>query len=625
MTAAHSLSETLAELAPRYRVIAELGRGQMGVVYRAAQLALSREVALKLPNMEDGDGAARFLRESRLLASLSHPNLVRVLDAGLASGRPYLVLELVVGQPLSALLRARGTLPAPEAVGLVCQVAEGLAEAHRAGIVHRDVKPENILVTTAGVAKLADFGLARPVEGDGGGLTMPGLLLGTPNYLAPEVVLGDAPAPSSDLYALGVVLFELLAGRPPFAGGSLRELLAKQVGEPPPRLARFADDVPEEVERTMCHLLAKTPVGRPAGAIEAAQELRAALGLSASVSALALPALPPPEASSGGPSRPRTTRRATVTRPAVPPPPAAAARSRAPVWITSLALAAVLATLAWRPRATVPVPAEASPSAAPASLWAALKPLPPDRDGRERWLAAVDGAEMVRVPAGPFPRGTTERGKDAQPVRTLTLSGFYVDRFEVTNLLYDKFCRATGHPPRGRHAGERAALDRDDCPVIEVTWQDAADYARWAGKRLPTEAEWEKAARGPRGLRFPWGDRIEGLPPHGNVADALSATPDGYLFTAPVGKFPLGASPYGAQDMAGNVWEWCADWYGEGYYATCPATDPPGPDAGTLRVTRGGSFMTYLPLDVLCAKRRASPPTTREPDQGFRCARPEGQ
>ena len=613
--------DVLAALAGRYRVTGELGRGQMGVVYRAVQLALNREVAVKLPTVEDQEGVERFLRESRLLASLSHPNLVHVLDADLAAGRPYLVLELVVGRSLQNELAYAGMLPVAKAVSLVCQIAEGLSSAHAAGIVHRDVKIANVMVTAEGVAKLADFGLARALAPDAAGLTGTGTLLGTPAYLAPEVCRGLPASPASDLYALGVVLFELIAGRLPFTAGTPGEMLAKHIHDAPPRLARYGEEVPEELEAVHARLMAKDPLKRPAGAAEAAGELRAALGFSASVTAVNIPSLPPPL------PRPTPRSRGTGRKISV----AAPASGASPVrWVAAGALAALVlaAPLFWlalrsRNDISMHIELQNQESGSKASDWAILRALAPDATGRERWLSAVDEAEMVRVPAGTFVRGTLEMGKDARPVRKLTLSGFYIDRFEVTNQLYDKFCRKTGHAPPERHAGEQAVLDRSDHPVVGVTWQDAADYARWAGKRLPTEAEWEKAARGPDGRRFPWGDEAVGKPVRCNLADGFAGDPDGYQYTAPGGKFPLGVSFYGAHDMAGNVWEWCSDWYDESYYPVAPERDPAGPERGRLHVSRGGSFMTYMPHDLLAGKRRGAPPNVREPDQGFRCARPE--
>ena len=620
-------------LVARYRVIEELGRGQMGVVYRAVQTALDREVAIKFPTVESAVGGERFLREARTLARLSHQNLVRVIDADLDGGRPFLVLEFVMGWSLMEYRERRETLPVAEAVGLVCQVLDGLAVAHAAGIVHRDIKSGNVLVSSDGVAKLADFGLARGP--DAAALTQSGTLLGTPAYLAPEVAQGKPGGVAADLYAAGVMLFELITGRLPFTALSPGDIFAKHIRDAPPKLARYASDIPDGIEHAYQALLAKAPEDRPAGALEAGRMLRRAMGLSESVSALAIPALPPEMAqaavaqAAARPMRPasRPTRRVL-----------APARDRTWVWAAggfALALG-VAAPAAWfltrRPvpgpvvsATPAPLPSaviEAFPGAAArAGQWTLLVRRPPEPSGLVCWTSMTDGAQMVRVPAGPCVRGCDEAGPDEKPPRRIHVDEFWIDRFEVTNRLYDRFVAATGHAPRERHAGRVAALDGPDNPVVSVTWQDAVDYGTWAGKRLPTEAEWEKAARGPDGHRYPWGDD-EPSAKNCNMADPMNVANDGYELTSPAGRFPDGASCYGAQDMAGNVWEWCSDWYGERYYRTSPDRSPTGAPDGRWRVSRGGSYVSYEPADLLGCYRKKGEPTARHLDQGFRCARP---
>lgn len=623
----------------RYRVLDELGRGQMGVVYRAVQTALNREVAVKFPLIETQQAADRFLREARMLAGLTHPNLVRVIDANLDGGRPFLVLEFVTGWSLMDYRERQETLSVPEAVGLVCQVLDGLHAAHSAGIVHRDVKSGNVLIAQDGVAKLADFGLAR--AHDATSLTAAGMLLGTPAYLSPEVAAGQAAGPGADLYAIGVMLFELITGRLPFTAYSAGDILAKHVHEAPPKLARFASDIPDALEEVFQRLMAKRPEQRPASALEAGRALRQAMGLSQSVSALHIPTLPPEPAAPALP-QPAGQRR-TGSRPVAVP---VRAQPRTWTWglggfVLAVAVALPVARLATHggpgaplsspspghAGASSPTPSpgtriEAFPGAAArASAWTALTPSEPDPRGVERWIAQTDGAPMVRVPAGPSVRGSTDIGPDELPVRTIHVDEFWIDAYEVTNRLYDRFVRESSHAARERHP-KQPELDLPDHPVISVTWQDAVDYCLWAGKRLPTEAEWEKAARGPEGRRYPWGNDEPGTPPQANFADPMALLQDGFELTAPVGRFPAGASFYGAYDMAGNVWEWCSDWYGDTYYATSPDRNPPGAESGRWRASRGGSHMTYMPSDMNCSYRKRGEPTARHLDQGFRCVRP---
>jgi formylglycine-generating enzyme required for sulfatase activity len=245
-----------------------------------------------------------------------------------------------------------------------------------------------------------------------------------------------------------------------------------------------------------------------------------------------------------------------------------------------------------------------------------------------------DGAVMVHVPAGTFWMGSDEGDSDAyddeRPQHEVRLNAFWIDRTEVTNAQYRR-CVSEGacDPPRGSSSYTRdsyyGVTEFDDHPVIYVDWEQANAYCTWAGKRLPTEAEWEKAARGTDKRIYPWGNEFDGS--LANFCDVncgfdhnADEWDDGYTDTAPVGNYPGNASPYGALDMAGNVWEWVADWHAGDYYATSPDRNPQGPDSGEWRVLRGGSWLD-LQGGVRAAARDLGGPSGSSDDLGFRCAR----
>jgi serine/threonine-protein kinase len=243
-----------------------------------------------------------------------------------------------------------------------------------------------------------------------------------------------------------------------------------------------------------------------------------------------------------------------------------------------------------------------------------------------------DGMVMVYVPAGEFPMGTTQGFEDEQPVHTVYVDGFWIDQTEMTNEQFAAFLNEKGNQEEG--GAMWLNVNSEDClieqvggkyqpksgyanhPVVGVTWYGAAAYCEWAGARLPTEAEWEYAARGPEGRVFPWGDEFDCT-----LCNSWAEGCDGYDRTAPVGSFPGGASWCGALDMLGNVWEWVADWYGPDYYANSPSRNPTGPSSGVYRVMRGGSWFAYVhPTNNPRWYRNNDLPNLSYGYVGFRCA-----
>src|SRR4051812_31064221 len=256
-------------LAPAYEVEGELGRGGMAIVYRARDVRLKRPVAIKLLPPElafRGDIRLRFMREAETAARLSHPNIVPIYSVDERDGMVYFVMALVQGESVGDRLRRNGAFPIVEARRILREVADALAYAHANGVVHRDIKPDNVLLDAAsGRAMVTDFGIARAAsdEGDGSRLTATGAVVGTPAYMSPEQCAGDREIDGrSDLYSLGTVAYQMLTGEPPFIGGNTPAIMMKQVTEQPVPLRQRRGDVPEDLERIIMRLLAKSPTDR---------------------------------------------------------------------------------------------------------------------------------------------------------------------------------------------------------------------------------------------------------------------------------------------------------------------------------------------------------------------------
>jgi serine/threonine-protein kinase len=264
-------------IAGRYRLERRVGEGGMAEVYLAHDELLDRPVAVKVLRQalaQDRVLRERFVREAQAAARLDHPHIVGVYDLGEWGGRPFLVMEWVDGPSLASLIRERGPLPVPLACELGAQIASALAYAHARGLIHRDVKPHNILLKADGTrweAKLADFGLAKVLSATS--LTLTQEVFGTPQYVAPEVVRGERVAPAADLYSLGVVLFEMLTGQTPFAGENPAEVAFKHLSADPPPPSKFNPQVPPSLDRLVLQLLAKNPADRPSRAGEVVSAL----------------------------------------------------------------------------------------------------------------------------------------------------------------------------------------------------------------------------------------------------------------------------------------------------------------------------------------------------------------
>jgi serine/threonine protein kinase len=617
----------------KYEILEEIGRGGFAVVYKARDTTLDRVVALKVLHAHwstDPDFVTRFRQEARAVANLRHPNIVTVHEAGEAQGQLFIAMEYVPGRTLRELLEREGALPLERASTILEQVADALDYAHQQGVIHRDVKPANIMVeeTKRGQrATLMDFGLVKAMAGSTA-LTSMGTLLGSPEYMAPEQADPERVAevgPAADRYALGIVAYQMLTGRVPFPGKTPATLNAHE-HKPVPRPRSLRPELPQRAAAALLKMLAKTPGDRYPTAAAFVAALRRvtrpekeprqplpkwAWAAGAGLVALALIVLVFVLTGDRGKDREPTDTPTTAAAVAAISTPT---HTRAPQPTPTVVASTNTPTALPSPTHTrTPTPRDTpTPSDTPA----------PALDIGATMVREKDYAVMVYVPGGTFQMGSTDGDPDERPVHSVTLNSFWIDKYEITNLRFNG-CVKDGA------CGVPGCWDNSDVsvpgqPVMCVNWHNAKAYCEWAGARLPTEAEWEYAARGPQGNRYPWGDTFDGE--RLNFCDASCTQDwkdtrwdDGYALTALAGSFEAGASWCKALDMAGNLFEWVNDWYQADYYAVSPASNPPGPGVGDTKVTRGGAWYGG-PNFMRSADRLSLTPGNTYYDGGFRCA-----
>lgn len=534
----------------KYELLEFLGGG-MSEVYRGRDSVLGRAVAVKLLTTQSShnqDTRQRFLLEARVSSGISHENIITTYDYGEEQGRPYIVLEFLTGQTLQQVLRD-GQPPLRRKVEIALCIARALDHVHSRGLIHRDIKPDNIHIDTSGRVKLMDFGIVKTSDSS---LTRTGYALGTPQFVAPEVVSGQPVTALADVYSFGVLLFEIFTGRRAVQADTMERIFFLVLNEPIPIGELTNAGIPTPLVELVKNCTAKDPSARVASMKDVALQLEGWL-------ASTQPEFPAPTAAAG--KRVRLSNRAIYTSTAV-----------------AILLAAALSFALWK---------------------GLLHPA-----GQQNVLFTETG-DMILIPSGEFlfgPRNVK-----------VSLPDFYIDEMEVTNESYEKFCAATGCSLPAQFKRGQPGY-----PIVGITVRQAEAFCRWAGKRLPTEQEWEKAARGTDGRLYPWGNNA-----NASLANLKDNPDDSWQHLVSVDAYRSGASPFRVLQLLGNASEFTAS-------VSHPSVtevrglagliDPPPSVDEAWHVTKGGSFKDKL-AESLTFTYDPVPDRYAAEDLGFRCAK----
>ena len=611
-------SERSARLPDGYRSIRILDTGGMAEVYLAEQCSLNREVVVKLTRTDVPETYhSRLDREATLMAKSRHPNVVSVIESGTVAGRRFLVMEYVEGTNLRALMTETQPMSILDAARILQETADGLTYLHGRGIVHRDVKPENVLLDTEGNVKLADFGVAVSTA-EAGTLTKHGQYVGTIDYMAPEQRHGLEIDGRADQFSLAIVAYEMLTGRMPL--GRFK----------PPSSHNHA--LPRQVDTVLFRGLERDPDDRYSTTEEFASALhgallksttrRLSLSIIVSLVGVLLVSIPLALWMSGRASQRKPTgdaispNSASVQRD--PPPPAVApfaprdARLNQKLWAEFLQV----------------------PSFETNSISLKLALVPPGE-----FTMGSGEHQLDRYMQNEFSRSLTRRLTSEMPQHAARITQpFYIGVSEVTVAQFREFVSATGYKTqaenggtacgqvngrwiKGSHYSWRNLGDyqlSDNHPVVNVSWHDAFKFCEWLTKReqvkysLPTEAQWEFACRAGSSTLWFFGNTENRLDEFAWYALDMNQGPRPVANKAP--------NPFGLFDVYGNAAEWCSDWYRNDFYRSAPLEDPAGPKHGKYRVLRGDAVYGR-PHVVRSASRIWYEPDTATQFLGFRVVR----
>jgi len=669
-----------------YKIVGEIGRGGMGIVYQAEDTKLRRPVALKfLPDHVDPTLQAqdRFVNEARAASTLNHPNLCTIHEISTHESRSFIAMAYYEGETLKERIK-QGPIPIQQAINYAHQLADGLSSAHKRGIVHRDIKPANIIITKDGRVIILDFGLAKMAE-QTQQLSMKGVAVGTVAYMSPEQTRGDKVSTQTDVWSLGVVFYEMITGHRPFAGATNTVIIESIRNDTPALLSSPSADAFPSLPSLVASMLEKKAEDRPTSAeifrnlstLTAPPDISTTkknsrpaaiiIGLVAAFIVLSLTYIRPlvkqnqvTEALALLPEIQRLAQSGNF-------PEAYTLAEEANKHLTDDSRLSSMWPLIADKLTIITEPAGAQvtaqrydadaegQSSAPEFLGETpISDLQMPR-GAYRLVIEKEGYalvermvsrhlfdphvlveqklikesllpdDMVFVPGGTYQL----RGQDLLTTEEVALQDYAIDRFEVSNSDFKAFIDAGGYRDRShwQHAiinngmeipWENAIIElvdrtglhgprtwtnqtppfgEEDLPVTNITWYEAQAYARWAGKRLPSIFEWQRAARPdtihPMGMIMPWGT----IMPNESVEYRANFSSSGAV---PVNSHPFGVSAYGAYNMAGNVREWCANPMGAGY------------------ITAGGS---WADPEYSFAYLGSFPGLFSNSQVGFRCAR----
>ena len=581
------MPEWLGKTIGKVRIEKLLARGGMAEVYLGTHLTLERPVAIKLLHSyieEEPLLLERFHREAKVVAGLRHPNIVQIFDFDTADGHPYIVMEYLKGPTLATYLRhlhqRKKRIPPHQVARLLKALTAALDYAHGQGVIHRDIKPGNIMLhkksgeilldqplTNDVEIILTDFGLVRIVHA--ATQTAAGMVSGTPAYMSPEQARGDKTDHRTDIYSLGIVLYEMLAGRVPFEADSQLSVIYMHINKAPPPIL----GIPDAIQKIIDRALAKNPMERYQSSGEMAADFSRALGTTLSAATMVETHI----ASPGLVDVP-------VKQELKPKPIRSLTWLRAGIFLFICLL--VFGAGAWGVTSVLPSFSKPTPSSVP-TVSDPVTALPVPITG-----ALPEAVGMVQITANTYEVGLTPADDYHSAVETVELHDFWIDQYQITNAKYEQYMTATGVPAPEVWPGE------GNQPVRGVTWDQAAAYCTWLKKRLPSEAEWEAAGRGsgsdPR--LYPWGNDP-------TASGQTVGFPD--EDTYPIGTLSFNKSPFEVFDLVGNVWEWVCEPYAsaqEGY-----------------RFLHGGRF--GLPIVDLAYRLAIAPGDTRYIKYaGFRCA-----